>query len=128
LNVAPRKKSPVDQPNDFRSSITTKLGEKLNFQKRTTAATYTNNQESLTRHLTSFISSKKTSSNLFNTSKKSVLIISPPQDHQGAQNQQNEKKDDQMKKKNVVKEKLTRITSGPENFGWAPLAWAHTEE
>ncbi|MNL80371.1 hypothetical protein D3C87_2072070 [compost metagenome] len=57
-----------------------------------------------------------------------MLIISPPQDHQGAQNQQNEKKDDQMKKKNVVKEKLTRITSGPENFGWAPLAWAHTEE
>jgi len=38
------------------------------------------------------------------------------------------KKDDQMKKKSAIKEKLTRITSGPENFGWAPLAWAHTEE
>lgn len=25
-------------------------------------------------------------------------------------------------------EKLNRITSGPENFGWAPLAWAYTEE
>jgi hypothetical protein len=38
------------------------------------------------------------------------------------------KKDDQMKNKKSVKEKLNRITSGPDNFGWAPLAWAHTEE
>ena len=128
MNVAPRKKSPVDQPNDFRSSITTKFGGTLNFQKRTTATTYTNNQEPLTRHFKSIISSKKPQATYLIHQKKPVLIISPPQDHQGAQNQQNEKKDDQMKKKNVVKEKLTRITSGPENFGWAPLAWAHTEE
>lgn len=33
-----------------------------------------------------------------------------------------------MKIKKNVKEKLNRITSGPGNFGWAPLAWAHTEE
>ena len=33
-----------------------------------------------------------------------------------------------MSKKIVVNEKLNRITSGPENFGWAPLAWAHSEE
>jgi hypothetical protein len=38
------------------------------------------------------------------------------------------KKDDQMNKKIVVKEKLNRITSGPDNFGWAPLAWAYVEE
>jgi hypothetical protein len=35
------------------------------------------------------------------------------------------KKEDQMKTQKVVKEKLT---SGPDNFGWAPLAWAHTED
>lgn len=33
-----------------------------------------------------------------------------------------------MNKKIVVKEKLNRITSGPDNFGWAPLAWAYVEE
>lgn len=33
-----------------------------------------------------------------------------------------------MKTKKLVKYKLNRITSGPENFGWAPLAWAHTED
>jgi hypothetical protein len=33
-----------------------------------------------------------------------------------------------MNKENSVKEKLNRITSGPDNFGWAPLAWAQTEE
>jgi hypothetical protein len=33
-----------------------------------------------------------------------------------------------MKTQKVVKEKLNRITSGPDNFGWAPLAWAHTED
>ncbi|CAI8983218.1 conserved hypothetical protein [Pseudomonas sp. IT-P253] len=38
------------------------------------------------------------------------------------------KKEDQMKTQKVVKEKLNRITSGPDNFGWAPLAWAHTED
>jgi hypothetical protein len=38
------------------------------------------------------------------------------------------KKEDQMKNKKVVAEKLNRITSGPDNFGWAPLAWAHTED
>ncbi|VVN96660.1 hypothetical protein PS712_02323 [Pseudomonas fluorescens] len=27
----------------------------------------------------------------------------------------------------TTKEKLNRITTGPENFGWAPLAWAHFE-
>ncbi|MCP2068232.1 hypothetical protein [Pseudomonas laurylsulfatiphila] len=124
---APLKRSLIDQPNDYRASTTTKFGERLIFRKRTTDTTYTNNQEPLTRRLTSIINSKKISNHPFNTSKKSVLIISLPQDHQGAQNQQT-KKDDQMKKKKIVKEKLTRITSGPENFGWAPLAWAHTEE
>jgi hypothetical protein len=33
-----------------------------------------------------------------------------------------------MNKKISTIEKLNRITSGPENFGWAPLAWAHTED
>ncbi|MCP1519152.1 hypothetical protein J2Y74_003462 [Pseudomonas migulae] len=33
-----------------------------------------------------------------------------------------------MKNTEIVKENLNRITSGPDNFGWAPLAWAHTEE
>jgi hypothetical protein len=33
-----------------------------------------------------------------------------------------------MKIEKSVIYKLNRITSGPENFGWAPLAWAHTEE
>jgi hypothetical protein len=33
-----------------------------------------------------------------------------------------------MNKKIVAIEKLNRITSGPENFGWAPLAWAHIED
>lgn len=33
-----------------------------------------------------------------------------------------------MKNKKVVAEKLNRITSGPDNLGWAPLAWAHTED
>lgn len=32
-----------------------------------------------------------------------------------------------MNKKISTKEKLNRVTTGPENFGWAPLAWAHTE-
>lgn len=30
-----------------------------------------------------------------------------------------------MKKQKVIQEKLNRIISGPENFGWAPLAWAY---
>lgn len=32
-----------------------------------------------------------------------------------------------MTNKITSKEKLNRIASGPENFGWAPLAWAHVE-
>jgi len=33
-----------------------------------------------------------------------------------------------MKIQNVLKGKLDRITSDPNNFGWAPLAWAYIEE
>jgi hypothetical protein len=33
-----------------------------------------------------------------------------------------------MKSEINNEENLKRITSGPENFGWAPLAWAHTED
>jgi hypothetical protein len=33
-----------------------------------------------------------------------------------------------MSKQDSSDEKLNRITSGPENFGWAPLVWAHTED
>lgn len=33
-----------------------------------------------------------------------------------------------MSTKYFTKEKLNRITSGPDNFGWAPLAWAYTED
>ncbi|MGF6154119.1 hypothetical protein QFZ84_005127 [Pseudomonas fluorescens] len=33
-----------------------------------------------------------------------------------------------MDKQNSYYEKLNRITSDPDNFGWAPLAWAHTED
>jgi len=33
-----------------------------------------------------------------------------------------------MSKNNNPREKLNRITSGPENFGWAPLAWAQAED
>ncbi|SDS89060.1 hypothetical protein SAMN05216579_1901 [Pseudomonas granadensis] len=28
----------------------------------------------------------------------------------------------------ITTENLKRIASGPENFGWAPLAWAYTED
>jgi hypothetical protein len=34
----------------------------------------------------------------------------------------------QMQTEKSTEENLNRITSGPENFGWAPLAWAHTED
>lgn len=33
-----------------------------------------------------------------------------------------------MEQKIDASEKLSRMTSGPENFGWAPLAWAYTED
>lgn len=33
-----------------------------------------------------------------------------------------------MHTEKTTKENLNRITSGPDNFGWAPLAWAHTED
>ncbi|WP_256677752.1 hypothetical protein [Pseudomonas sp. PB103] len=30
-----------------------------------------------------------------------------------------------MQTEKTTEENLNRVTSGPENFGWAPLAWAH---
>lgn len=33
-----------------------------------------------------------------------------------------------MKQQIDTSEKLSRMTSGPENFGWAPLAWAYMED
>jgi hypothetical protein len=42
--------------------------------------------------------------------------------------QQNQKKENKMQTEKTIKENLYRITSGPDNFGWAPLAWAHTED
>lgn len=33
-----------------------------------------------------------------------------------------------MNTKITTNENLKRITSGPENFGWAPLAWADSED
>lgn len=32
-----------------------------------------------------------------------------------------------MKEEAFIQENLNRITSDPDNFGWAPLAWAYTE-
>lgn len=32
-----------------------------------------------------------------------------------------------MKENKAIQERLNRITSGPENFGWAPLAWAYDD-
>jgi hypothetical protein len=39
-----------------------------------------------------------------------------------------QKKENKMQTEKTIKENLYRITSGPDNFGWAPLAWAHTED
>jgi hypothetical protein len=33
-----------------------------------------------------------------------------------------------MKEQKAGQEKLNRIMSGPDNFGWAPLAWAYIED
>jgi hypothetical protein len=38
------------------------------------------------------------------------------------------KRKQKMKSEKVIKENLSRIASDPNNFGWAPLAWAYTDD